>query len=244
MLDAAEAVLGRFAGCRLVDVGCGTGNLTALAIGRGAAVTGIDPDVEMLALARETAPEADLLVGAVPALPFAPATFDLVMANFVVNHVGDPRAAVTDLKRVCRPGGVVAATIWPSELSAINKLWSDVVEASGAVALAQQRLPADKDFNRTEQGLHELLAGAGLEEVQTETLTWDFAIDAEDLWAGPSGGVGGIGKIVTNQSPSMQSAMRQEYLRLVAPMTSGGKAVFPAVALLGVGRAPQPKPLR
>lgn len=242
LLDAAEAVLGRLAGCRLADVGCGTGNLTALAIGRGAEVTGVDPDVGMLALAREMAPQADLLVGAVPALPLAPATFDAVMANFVVNHVGDPRAAVTDLKRVCRPGGVVAVTIWPSELSAINELWSDVVEASGAVAVAQQRLPADKDFGRTEQGLRELLVGAGLDEVQTETLAWDFAIAAEDLWAGPAGGVGGIGKIVTSQSPSMQSAMRQEYLRLVAPMTSGGEVVFPAVALLGLGRAPQPEP--
>jgi SAM-dependent methyltransferase len=202
-------------------------------------VTGIDPDVEMLALARETAPQADLLVGAVPALPLAPATFDAVMANFVVNHVGDPRAAVADLKRVCRPGGVVAVTIWPSELSAINKLWSDVVEASRAVAPAQQRLPADKDFKRTEQGLHELLVGAGLEEVQTETLTWDFAIDAEDLWAGPAGGVGGIGKIVTSQSPLMQSAMRREYLRLVSSMIRDGKVVLPAVALLGLGQAPR-----
>jgi SAM-dependent methyltransferase len=201
-------------------------------------VTGIDPEVGMLALARETAPKANLLAGAVPALPLAPASFDAVMANFVVNHVGDPRAAVTDLKRVCRPGGVVAVTVWLSELSAINKLWSDVVQTSGAVAQAQERLPADKDFNRTEQGLHELLMGAGLEEVQTETLTWDFAIEAEDLWAGPSGGVGGIGKIVTSQSPSVQSAMRQEYLRHVEPVTSGGKVVFPAVALLGIGRAP------
>ncbi|WP_144673672.1 class I SAM-dependent methyltransferase [Arthrobacter sp. U41] len=240
LLDATEAVLGRSAGCRLADVGCGTGNLTARAIDRGAEVTGIDPDAEMLALARATAPHAELLLGGVPNLPLAPDTFDAVVANFVVNHVDDPRAAVADLKRVCRPGGVVAVTMWPSELSAINRLWSDVVEASGAAAPGQQRLPEDKDFDRTEQGLNELLVGAGLDEVQTETLAWDFAIDAEDLWAGPAGGVGGIGKIVTSQSPSMQSTMRHEYLRLVAPMTSGGKVVLPAVALLGIGQAPQP----
>jgi SAM-dependent methyltransferase len=223
----------------LADVGCGTGNLTALAISRGAEVTGVDPDNEMLSLARAAAPQAELLLGGVPNLPFAPGTFDAVVANFVVNHVGDPRAAVTELMRVCRPQGVVALTIWPSELSSINKLWSDVVEASGAVAPGQQRLPADKDFDRTEEGLHELLARAGLEAVQTTSLAWEFKIDAEDLWAGPAGGVGGIGKIVTSQTPSMQAAMQQEYLRRVSPLIKSGQVVVPAVALLGIGQSPE-----
>lgn len=239
LLDAAEAVVGGLAGCRLADVGCGTGNLTALAIRRDAETTGIDPDAEMLAFARTAAPQAELLLGGVPNLPVAPNTFDAVLANFVVNHVGDPSVAVADLKRVCRPQGAVAVTIWPAELSAINKLWSDVVEASGAAVPDQQKLPADKDFDRTELGLNGLLAGAGLDAVQTKTLAWDFAIDAEDLWAGPAGGVGGIGRIVTSQSPSMQSAMRQEYLHLVAPMMREGKVVLPAVALLGLGQAPR-----
>lgn len=240
LLDAAESVVGALAGRRLADVGCGTGNLAALAISRGAEVTGVDPDVEMLTLARAAAPQSELLLGGVPNLPFTPDTFDAVVANFVVNHVGDPRAAVADLRRVCRPQGVVAVTIWPSELSAINRLWSDVVEASGAAAPIQQKLPADKDFDRTEQGLNDLLAGAGLNTVQTETLAWDFSIDAEDLWAGPAGGVGGIGKIVTSQTPSMQSSMRNEYLRLVSPMIRSGKVVLPARAVLGIGQAPQP----
>lgn len=239
LLDAAEAVLGGLAGRRLVDVGCGTGNLTAQAISRGAEVTGIDPDAGMLALARAAAPGAELLLGGVPNLPFAADSFEAVLANFVVNHVGDPRAAVADLKRVCRPRGAVAVTIWPSELSAINRLWSDVVEASGATASSQQRLPADKDFVRTEQGLTDLLAGADLDDAQTTTLAWDFVIDAEDLWAGPEGGVGGIGKIVASQTPSMQSAMRHEYLRLVSPLMRDGKVVLPAVALLGLGLAPR-----
>lgn len=99
-------------------------------------------------------------------------------------------------------------TIWPSELSAINKRWLDVVEASGATASDRQRLPADKDFDRTEQGLNDLLVGTGLDAVHTTTLAWDFTIDPDDLRAGPAGGVGGIGKIVTSRTPSMQSAMK------------------------------------
>ena len=48
-------------------------------------------------------------------LPFADGTFHAVTANFVVNHVPDPRGAVRDLARVLRPGGRVAMTIWPAE---------------------------------------------------------------------------------------------------------------------------------
>lgn len=238
LLDAVEGVAGALAGKRLADVGCGTGTLAALAIGRGARVTAVDPDAGMLSLARAGAPEADLLVGAVPTLPFEPGTFDAVAANFVVNHVGDPRAAVADLARVCAPGGVVGVTIWPSAVSAINALWAEVVRASGAVTLPPQHLAADMDFERTERGLAELLAGAGLTGVEATTLRWEFRIDADDLWAGPAGGVAGIGKIVTRQTPATQSVMRRQYDRLVAPMIRNGQVVLPAVALLGTGQTP------
>ncbi|MCB5275340.1 putative methyltransferase [Arthrobacter sp. SO5] len=237
LLDAIEDVIGEIAGKRLADVGCGTGTLSARAAGRGASVTGVDPDAEMLSLARATAPEAALCVGAVPDLPFEPGTFDAVVANFVVNHVGDPRAAVADLMRVCVPYGVVGVTVWPSKPSAINALWADVIKASGADTPPPQHLPPTKDFERTEHGLAELLTGAGFGRVEATTLTWEFRIDAEDLWAGPAGGVGGIGKVVTSQTPAMQSVMRREYERLVSPMVRSGQVVLPAVALLATGQA-------
>ena len=238
LLDAVEDVVGALAGKQLADVGCGTGTLAALATGRGARVTAVDPDAEMLSLARAGAPEADLLVGAVPTLPFEPGTFDAVVANFVVNHVGDRGAAVADLMRVCAPGGVVGVTVWPSALSAINALWAEVVRASGAVTLPTEHLSADMDFERTERGLAELLTGAGLTRVEATTLTWEFRIDADHLWAGPAGGVAGIGKIVTSQTPATQSVMRSEYDRLVSPMIRSGQVVLPAVALLATGQAP------
>ena len=238
LLDAVEDGVGLLAGKQLADVGCGTGTLAALATGRGARVTAVDPDAEMLSLARSGAPEAEVCVGAVPTLPFEPDTFDAVVANFVVNHVGDPRAAVADLMRVCAPGGVVGVTVWPSALSAINALWAEVVSASGAMTLPPQHLSAEMDFDRTEPGLAELLTGAGLTDVEATTLTWEFRIDADDLWAGPAGGVGGIGKIVTSQTPATQSIMRREYERLVAPLIRGEEVVLPAVALLATGQAP------
>jgi len=239
LLEATAGITGPLSGRRLADVGCGNGNLAAVAIELGADVTGVDPDAGMLSMTRAAAPQADVLLGGLPDLPLPSSDFDAVLANFVVNHVGDPRAAVVELIRVCRPQGAVGVTIWPSELSAINNLWAEVVNASGVTAAGQDRLPADKDFDRTEPGLRELLQRAALEAVQTRTLSWDFVIDAEDLWAGPAGGVGGIGKIVRSQAPSVQDEMHREYLRLVSPIATNGKVVLPAVALLGVGQVPQ-----
>lgn len=83
---------------------------------------------------RAAAPEAALGVGSVFGLPFESGTFDGVVANFVVNHVGGPRAAITDFMRVSVPNGVVGVTVWPSDPpSAINAQWADVVKATGAL---------------------------------------------------------------------------------------------------------------
>jgi len=243
LLEATAGILGPLSGRRVADVGCGNGNLAAAAIELGADVTAVDPDAGMLSMARAAAAQVDLILGGLPGLPLPSSAFDAVLANFVVNHVGDPRAAVVELIRVCRPKGTVGVTVWPSELSAINTLWADVVNASGVTAAGQGRLPVDKDFDRTEPGLRVLLQRPGLEAVQTRILSWDFMIDAEDLWAGPAGGVGGIGKMVRSQAPSVQAAMHREYLRLVSPITTNGKVVLPAVALLGVGQVPHKKEL-
>jgi SAM-dependent methyltransferase len=238
LLDAVEGAVGALAGKRLADVGCGTGTLAALAAGRGAHVTAIDPDAEMLSLARAAAPEADLRVGGVPTLPFEPATFDAVVANFVVNHVGQPRAAMADLARICSPGGVVGVTVWPAEPSAINALWAAVVRASGAWTLPHQHLAPEMDFERTQRGLARLLTEVGLTRVRGATISWEFCIDPDHLWAGPAGGVAGIGRIVSSQTPATRSIMRREYERLISPMIRGGQLVLPAVALLATGRAP------
>ncbi|MBT2512412.1 class I SAM-dependent methyltransferase, partial [Arthrobacter sp. ISL-30] len=223
-------------GKELVDVGCGTGTLAARASAMGARVTAVDPDPGMLEFTRKAASGATLLAGSVPDLPFAAGTFEAVAANFVVNHVGDPRAAAADLTRVCAPGGAVGVTIWPSGPSALNSLWADVVRASGAVTPPPSHLPVEKDFERTAEGLARLLTEAHLSEVRATTLKWDFRIAPDELWAGPAGGVAGIGKIVVSQTPSMQASMKQHYDRITARMIRNGEVVLHAEAVMAVGR--------
>lgn len=107
-LDALEPLDGR----SLLDAGCGSGQAIADAASRGATVTGVDATPELLDVARQRTPTADLRVGEIQQLPFGDGTFDLVTAFNSIQYAADPAAAVSELARVCRPGGQVAIGIW------------------------------------------------------------------------------------------------------------------------------------
>ena len=119
LLDLAAAG----AGSRVLDVGTGTGTVAAAAAARGARVTAVDADAGMVELCAARVPAADVREATLPALPFADGEFDAVVANFVINHVADPAAAVRELRRVVRPGGRVAVTIWPSPAPPVMQFW-------------------------------------------------------------------------------------------------------------------------
>ncbi|MEO3792041.1 class I SAM-dependent methyltransferase [Nonomuraea sp. B10E15] len=93
---------------RLLDVGCGTGVVTAAALALGIEVTAVDPDPGMLELVARRHPHATVRAAALPDLPFADEAFDAIAGNFVINRVPDTAAALGELHRVLRPGGTIA----------------------------------------------------------------------------------------------------------------------------------------
>lgn len=101
-------------GMRLLDVGCGPGTITADLAGRVAPgeVVGVDASPAVLELARATAIERGVPVtfreADIGALPFDDDAFDVVHAHQVLQHLGDPVAALREMRRVTRPGGWVA----------------------------------------------------------------------------------------------------------------------------------------
>lgn len=236
-LEGTPAVNTRRA-VRLLDVGTGPGTLAHRAAARGAWVIGVDPEAGMLDVAR-AAPIAaagiEFRLAGVPGLPFPDEAFDVVTANFVINHVGDPRAAVADLARVTAPGGRVGVTVWPTDRGAFGRLWAEVISGSGAIAPPERSLPAELDFPRSPSGVSELLAGAGLTEVRVRLVEWDFRIDPELLWQGPAGGVVTIGAAVVAQPPDVQARMKQVYDEQIRPWMQGADLVLPSTALLATG---------
>ncbi|NUO55573.1 MAG: methyltransferase domain-containing protein [Hamadaea sp.] len=226
-------------GDRLLDAGTGTGTVAALAVTRGAAVTAVDAEPSMLAYARERVPSAHVVEAILPELPFEDGVFDRVVANFVLNHVGDPRAAVAELRRVTRPGGRVAVTIWPYPQPPLQRLWADAVEVPGLVRPADRvALAPEQDFARTPSGLAGLLAEAGLGDVGCETVAWEHVTDAEDWWSGPANGIASIGQLVVAQTPEVVDRIRARYLDLSsAYRRADGLLALPTSALLASGTA-------
>jgi len=144
-------------GQRLLDVGCGPGTITIDLAGRVAPgdVIGLDLSEAVVDLARAAAraagtPNVTFQVGDLYALPFGDASFDVVHAHQVLQHLTDPVAALRELRRVARPGGLVAVRdadygtmTWypPSEgLDEWLALYHEVTAANRAQADAGRRL--------------------------------------------------------------------------------------------------------
>jgi SAM-dependent methyltransferase len=93
---------------RLLDIGCGGGLLLRDALASGASVTGLDHSEEMVRLARERAPGAEVVLGSAERLPFADASFTAVSMSIVFFFLPDPVAALRECRRVLAPRGRLA----------------------------------------------------------------------------------------------------------------------------------------
>ncbi len=101
-------------GDRVLEVGCGTGDVALAAkaqAGAAGEVCGIDPSPEMIAVARAKAERAavtlDFRLGRIEALPFADASFDVVLSSLMMHHLPDDlkREGLANIARVLKPGG-------------------------------------------------------------------------------------------------------------------------------------------
>ncbi|WP_418959994.1 methyltransferase domain-containing protein [Streptomyces tritici] len=173
-------------GLDVLDVGCGPGTITAdlaalVAPGR---VTAVDSAPDVLAKAREVVAERGLdnvefAVADVHALDFPDDSFDVVHAHQVLQHVGDPVRALREMRRVCRPGGVVAARdsdygafAWYPELPVLadwSALYHAVARHNGGEPDAGRRLYA-------------WAREAGFTDITTTAAAWCFATADERAW--------------------------------------------------------------
>ncbi len=101
---------------RLLEIGCGGGRLLSEALRSGAAATGIDHSEEMVRLARQRAPAAEVVLGSAEKLPFADRTFTAVAMSIVFLFLPDPHAVLVECYRVLAPGGRVAIYTTAPEL--------------------------------------------------------------------------------------------------------------------------------
>ena len=116
LLDAARVTQG----VRVLDVACGPGYAAAAATARGAVATGVDFSSEMVEEARVRHPGIEFREGDAEQLVFIDSSFDAVVLNFGMLHLGKPELALQEAHRVLRPGGHVAFTVWDTPDKAIG----------------------------------------------------------------------------------------------------------------------------
>ncbi len=99
-------------GVAALDLCCGQGNVTAGLYKAGARVTGLDFSPAMLEMARSAVPDAQFVEGDAMSLDFEDQTFDVVTIGFGMPHVPDPPRVLAEARRVLRPGGRLAFSVW------------------------------------------------------------------------------------------------------------------------------------
>ena len=97
---------------RLLDVGCGAGRFCRIARDRSATVAGLDATSELIEIAKERTPDGEFAVGEMEHLPWPEHSFDVVTGFHSFFLAADMVAALREARRVARPGGTVALTVW------------------------------------------------------------------------------------------------------------------------------------
>jgi ubiquinone/menaquinone biosynthesis C-methylase UbiE len=113
--EALFALLPEIKGRRVLDVGCGTGNISLTLAQQGAHVVGLDASGPMLAKALDKVGRADFSIawvrGEAGRLPFADESFDIVLSILALDFMADRESVIQEMVRVLRPGGFLAVAM-------------------------------------------------------------------------------------------------------------------------------------
>jgi SAM-dependent methyltransferase len=142
LLESGAAAQGAVA----LDLCCGQGNVTEALVARGCATTGLDFSAAMIDRARARVPDADFRQGDAQSLPFEDGSFDIVVSNFGLCHVPDQQKALSEVRRVLRPGGRFAMTVWCGpDISPSFEIVYGAVKTHGSPEVTA---PAGPDFHQ------------------------------------------------------------------------------------------------
>jgi SAM-dependent methyltransferase len=231
LLKAAEISPGQ----HVLDVACGPGHLAAAACARGATAHGLDFSAEMVVIARSAHPEVVVTEGDAENLPYPDSTFHAVVSSFGIHHVPRPELALAECKRVLKPGGRIAFTVWatPEE----NIAWSlvfDAIARHGNRSAAGA--PPPGALNRIDQCVRALEA-AGFVDRSAEIVRAEWYLaNADALIAALSAGTVRMAALIAAQEPSALAAIAGDIDSQAERFRRDQNLAIPIAAVLARGR--------
>ncbi len=215
-----------------LDVGCGTGALSSTILERCAprSLLGIDPSEPFIEHARRAnpAPNARFVVGGASALNASDASVDIVTSALAYNFFPDRPAALREMRRVVRPGGLIAVYVWDypgGGMGFMDAFWSAaiVTDPTDAAHNERNRFPFC-----TPDGLCGELAAAGLGEVEVRAIEETARFTSfEDFWHPFTLGVGPAPGYCMSLGEAARQALRHT---LETRLGATGPIEFPAQA--------------
>jgi ubiquinone/menaquinone biosynthesis C-methylase UbiE len=196
---------------RILDLGCGTGIVARILrdrLGSAARITGLDVNAPMLEKARTIAPDITWVEGNAAALPFPDRSFEVVLAQQVLQFVPDRAAAARELRRVLVPGGRLVASTWRPRRE------QPLYDALGQIAEKHLGPGNDKRWGLDGDELHALLGDAGMVDIRHDTVSLEEHYAAFPV-AATLGGAG-----YTNVDPQVAATIEAESAAVIARHTA------------------------
>lgn len=225
-------------GLRWLEIGCGTGAFTEVVLGRCAPATfiAIDPAVAQIEVARgkPIARRVEFRIADARDLAFENGAFDIVASALVIPFIPDRTRAIAEMRRVVRPGGVIAGYMWDSLAEG-----SPVAPIRSALARIGAPSPTPPGGeSRSLEALSSLFAGCGLNDIAVRAIEVTLRFpDFDEFWRTHTPAYSPQGRVIAALSDSDRDRLK-EVMRAALPAGPGGGIVHSARANAIKARVP------